>query len=184
MDSTKKYEDRLNRRGPRRRPGIDLKYLYYGFAYIQDMVEHSIMAEHMGKNISSLPGISLQQMPYPCYTEDRFIIAIARTFPLFMVLAWVYSAAMIIKSIVHEKEMRLKETMRVMGLGNGVHWISWFIDSFTVMFVSCVLLTLILVVSKHKCRCRVASQFMTNDKWLLNKKPLLIGLELVTTAAL
>merc|ERR1719334_1968014 len=41
--------------------------------------------------------------------------------------------------------MRLKETMRVMGLGNGVHWVSWFIDSWMVMFTSCVMLTLILV---------------------------------------
>ena len=40
--------------------------------------------------------------------------------------------------------------MRVMGLGNAVHWISWFIDSFSVMFVSCVLLTLILVVSSAR----------------------------------
>ena len=180
-------EDRLSRRGPRRRPGIDLKYLYYGFAYLQDMVEHAVIAQHAGRNITDIPGISVQQMPYPCYIEDRsvkipiiavfvvivivmiiivviaigivivililiifivrFIIAIARTFPLFMTLAWVYSASMIIKSIFHEKEMRLKETMRVMGLGNGVHWVSWFLDSFAMMFTSCVLLTIILVVS-------------------------------------
>ena len=35
VDSTKRIEDRLSRPGPRRRPGIDLKYLYYGFAYLQ-----------------------------------------------------------------------------------------------------------------------------------------------------
>ena len=33
--------------------------------------------------------------------------------PLFMVLAWNYSVAMIIKSIVYEKERRLKEVMKV-----------------------------------------------------------------------
>ena len=43
---------------------------------------------------------------------------------------------------------RLKETMRVMGLGNAVHWCSWFVDSFAVMFGSCILLTIILVVSQ------------------------------------
>ena len=37
--------------------------------------------------------------------------------------------------------------MRVMGLGNGVHWISWFIDSVSVMAVSAFMLTIILVVS-------------------------------------
>ena len=71
----------------------------------------------------------------------------SRTFPLFMTLAWVYSASMIIKSIVYEKEQRLKETMRVMGLGNGVHWVSWFIDSFGVMVLSAFMLTIILCVS-------------------------------------
>ena len=106
VDSTYFVEDRIPRPMPRRRPQIDLKYLYYGFAYIQDMVEHAFISLHTGRNMSSLPGISLQQMPYPCYIEDRFIIAIARTFPMFMTLAWVYSASMIIKSIVHEKEMR------------------------------------------------------------------------------
>ena len=106
VDSTKRYEDRLSRPGPRRRPGIDHKYLYYGFAYLQDLVEHAVISLHTGRNMTSLPGITLQQMPYPCYIEDRFIIAIARTFPMFMTLAWVYSASMIIKSIVHEKEMR------------------------------------------------------------------------------
>ena len=54
---------------------------------------------------------------------------------------------MIIKSIVYEKERRLKETMRVMGLSNGVHWVSWFLDSFVVMIFSSGMLSLLLKVS-------------------------------------
>ena len=91
--------------------------------------------------------MSLQQFPYPCSVDDRFILAISRTFPLFMTLSWIYSSAMIIKSIVYEKERRLKETMRVMGLGNLVHWVSWFIDSFAVMMFSSGMLSLLLKVS-------------------------------------
>ncbi|KAL1124646.1 hypothetical protein AAG570_001270 [Ranatra chinensis] len=72
-------------------------------------------------------------------------MAISRTFPLFMVLSWVYTCAMIVKSIVCEKEQRLKETMRVMGLGNGIHWLGWFIDSFIPMVVTIFFLTIILV---------------------------------------
>ncbi len=95
-----------------------------------------------------MPGITIQQFPYPCHVDDRFILAISRTFPLFMTLSWIYSSAMIIKSIVYEKEQRLKETMRVMGLSNGVHWCSWFIDSVVVMTFSSTMLTLLLKVSK------------------------------------
>ncbi|RWS28570.1 ATP-binding cassette sub-family A member 7-like protein [Leptotrombidium deliense] len=143
IDSTKKIEDRISRPGPRRRPAIDLKYITFGFAYIQDLVEHSIIREQVGKDVEV--GMYLQQFPSPCFIYDQFIMAISRSFPLFMVLSWVYTSSMITKSIVHEKEKRLKEFMKVMGLSNGVLWLSWFIDSFIFMFTSCVLLDFILI---------------------------------------
>jgi hypothetical protein len=74
-------------------------------------------------------------------------MAIAQLFPLFMILSFVYTCAMIVKSIVFEKERRLKETMRTMGLGNAVHWVAWMIDSLSFMFIACILLSIILVVS-------------------------------------
>lgn len=80
----------------------------------------------------------------PSTSLRRFIVTIAESFPLFMVLSWVYSFAMLIKSIVREKELRLKEVMRAMGLGSGVLWLSWFINAFGFMLVSSLLLTCIL----------------------------------------
>lgn len=67
--------------------------------------------------------------------------------PLFMTLAWIYSVAVIIKGIVYEKEARLKETMRIMGLDNGILWLSWFISSLIPLLMSAGLLVLILKVS-------------------------------------
>jgi ABC-type Na+ efflux pump permease subunit len=63
-----------------------------------------------------------------------------------MVLSWVYASSMIVKSVVMEKELRLREVMKVMGLGNGVIWFGWFVDSFTVMSISATILTVILKV--------------------------------------
>ena len=68
--------------------------------------------------------------------------------PLFMTVSWVFSVAMIIKGVVLEKERRLKEVMKVMGLSNGVHWVAWFIDSFLMMFLSSILLVICFKVSK------------------------------------
>ncbi|KAH9366408.1 hypothetical protein HPB48_009314 [Haemaphysalis longicornis] len=144
VDSTKRVEDRIFRPGPRRRPTIDLKYLTFGFAYLQDLVEHSIISLQTGWKGGT--GVYLQQFPYPCYIFDQFIVTIAESFPMFMVLSWVYSFAMLIKSIVREKELRLKEVMRAMGLGSGVLWLSWFIDAFGFMLLSSLLLTCILKV--------------------------------------
>jgi len=38
---------------------------------------------------------------------------IGGTMPLFMTLAWIFSVAMIIRGVVYEKELRLKEVMKV-----------------------------------------------------------------------
>ena len=146
VDSTKRIMDRMTRMGPRQWPYQDLKYITFGFAYMQDILEHSIIDELTGEEVKT--GVYLHQMPYPCFIDDQFVLAISRTFPLFMVLAWVYTSAMIVKSIVYEKEQRLKEVMRILGLSNGVHWTGWFLTSFCSMVVSDALLTLVLVYGK------------------------------------
>lgn len=66
--------------------------------------------------------------------------------PLFMTLAWMYSVAIIIKGVVYEKEARLKETMRIMGLNNGILWLSWFISSLIPLLISAGLLVMLLKV--------------------------------------
>jgi len=78
------------------------------------------------------------------------MLTLNRCFPIFMVLAWIYSVSMVVKSIVLEKEMRLKETLKAMGVANRVIWCTWFIDSFLVMSASTALLTAIIMVRK-KC---------------------------------
>lgn len=76
------------------------------------------------------------------------MLTLNRCFPIFMVLAWVYSVSMIAKSIVLEKELRLKETLKAVGVTNGVIWSTWFIDSFIAMGTSTALLTAIIMVRK------------------------------------
>lgn len=75
------------------------------------------------------------------------MITLNRAFPIFMVLAWIYSVSMTVKSIVLEKEMRLKEAMKNRGITNSVIWCTWFLDSFSMMAVSTFLLTALIVVS-------------------------------------
>lgn len=66
--------------------------------------------------------------------------------PLFMTLAWIYSVAMIVKNIVAEKEARLKETLRIMGLRSIIYWLSWVVSCGLPLAISAPLLTLTLKV--------------------------------------
>lgn len=72
----------------------------------------------------------------------------SRSMPLFMTLAWMFSVAIILKNVVYEKEARLKETMRIMGLNNGILWCSWFISSLVPLLISAGLLVLLLKVRR------------------------------------
>ena len=79
------------------------------------------------------------------------MLTLSRCFPIFIVLAWVYSVSMMVKSIVLEKEMRLKETLKAMGVTNEVLWCAWFIDSFLMMSASTAVLTAIIMVRGSNC---------------------------------
>ncbi|XP_061877711.1 retinal-specific phospholipid-transporting ATPase ABCA4-like isoform X1 [Entelurus aequoreus] len=142
VERTNKVKDRYWDPGPRADPMDDLRYVWGGFAYLQDILEHGIIRTQTGKEWPL--GVYLQQIPYPCYVDDLFMLTLNRCFPVFMVLAWVYSVSMVVKSIVLEKELRLKETLKVMGVSNGVIWSTWFIDSFLVMGTSTALLTAVI----------------------------------------
>uniref|UniRef100_A0A8C4Y7T3 ABC transporter domain-containing protein n=1 Tax=Gopherus evgoodei TaxID=1825980 RepID=A0A8C4Y7T3_9SAUR len=122
-----KIKDRFWDPGPAADPFNDLRYVWGGFVYVQDLVERAVTRVLSGT--ARRTGIYLQQMPYPCYVDDVFLRVLNRSLPLFMTLAWIYSVAMIIKGVVHEKEARLKETMKIMGLSSSILWLSWFIST-------------------------------------------------------
>uniref|UniRef100_A0A8C3LH35 P-type phospholipid transporter n=1 Tax=Chrysolophus pictus TaxID=9089 RepID=A0A8C3LH35_CHRPC len=143
VEKTNKIKDRYWDPGPRADPVDDLRYIWGGFAYLQDMIEHGIIKTQTNTEVPQ--GIYLQQMPYPCFVDDVFMITLNRSFPIFMVLAWIYSVSMTVKSIVLEKEMRLKEAMKNRGITNGVIWCTWFLDSFFMMAMSTFLLTALIM---------------------------------------
>uniref|UniRef100_A0A8C2G1S6 P-type phospholipid transporter n=1 Tax=Cyprinus carpio TaxID=7962 RepID=A0A8C2G1S6_CYPCA len=142
VERTNKIKDGYWDPGPRADPFEDLRYIWGGFTYLQDVVEHSIIRAVTGTKEKT--GVYIQQMPYPCYVDDIFLRIMSRSMPLFMTLAWMYSVAIIIKGVVYEKEARLKETMRIMGLDNGILWFSWFISSLIPLLISAGLLVLLL----------------------------------------
>ncbi|KAG8555624.1 hypothetical protein GDO81_017765, partial [Engystomops pustulosus] len=143
VEKTNKIKDRYWDPGPRADPVEDLRYIWGGFAYLQDIIDHGIIRTQTNNDLPT--GLYVQQMPYPCFVDDVFMITLNRCFPIFMVLSWIYSISMLVKDIVLDKELRLKETMKNLGVTNEVIWFTWFIDSFSVMTLSTLLLTIVIV---------------------------------------
>lgn len=112
-----------------------------------------------------------------------FLRVMSRSLPLFMTLAWMYSVAIIIKGVVYEKEARLKETMRIMGLNNGILWLSWFISSLIPLLISAALLLMLLKVSVATVKLAYTwthlvimqeCQQIAENKWIYSQASLLM----------
>ncbi|XP_055898501.1 ATP-binding cassette sub-family A member 2-like [Biomphalaria glabrata] len=118
-------------------------YYQFGFVWVQDMIERAVIDLQVGRDVVE-PGSYIQQFPYPCYVWDQFMFMIEHVMPLCLTFSWVYTVAMLVQSIVYEKEQRLKEVMKMMGLSNAVHWCAWFVTTFVQMTMSVILLTALL----------------------------------------
>lgn len=112
--------------------------------YVQDMFERALMEEIAGEQIVA-PGVYLQQMPSPCYSNSRFVLYML---PLAMLFAWLLPVAMTTKVVVREKERRVKEFVKMMGVSEGLLRLSWFLHSLVVSLVTMAIITLLLKVFK------------------------------------
>lgn len=54
--------------GPRADPFEDMRYIWGGFVYLQDVIEQAIIRSLTGSEKKT--GVYVQQMPYPCYVDD------------------------------------------------------------------------------------------------------------------
>ena len=79
---------------------------------------------------------------------DNFLQMIQHVMPLCLSISFVYSVAMLTQTIVYEKELRLKEVMKIMGLNNAVHVLAWFITYFVQFTLIMAIVTCILHYGK------------------------------------
>jgi len=52
--------------------------------------------------------VRIQRFPYPPYLEDKYLFALQVWLPLLIMLSFIYPALNITKSVVYEKEKKLK----------------------------------------------------------------------------
>ncbi|XP_064136134.1 phospholipid-transporting ATPase ABCA7 isoform X8 [Loxodonta africana] len=139
---TNKIRARFWDPSPAADPLTDLRYVWGGFVYLQDLVERAAVRVLSGTTPRT--GLYLQQMPYPCFVDDLFLRVLSRSLPLFLTLAWIYSVALTVKAVVREKETRLRDTMLAMGLGRAVLWLGWSLTCLGPFLLSAALLVLVL----------------------------------------
>ncbi|CAG7824302.1 unnamed protein product [Allacma fusca] len=118
-------------------------YFAEGFLYLQNAIESTIIKTFLNDSQTQELEeykVQLQRFPYPPYTKDRFIGAQQVWLCFFLVFGFIYPAMNLTKMIVHEKECRLKEYMKIMGLPNWLHWTAWFLKAITSLGLAGILI--------------------------------------------
>ncbi|XP_072431702.1 ATP-binding cassette sub-family A member 13-like [Chiloscyllium punctatum] len=128
---------------------LPTRSFYYNrvFLPLQDMIERAIIQSQIGQDIPN-PAIQIQAMPFPCHISDPFLNNTAFFFPLLMMLAWLISVASMVRNLVFEKELRLEEYTKMLGVKPIVHFLVWFLDTFFVLILSSAFITIILKASE------------------------------------
>ncbi|XP_056465788.1 phospholipid-transporting ATPase ABCA3 [Gadus chalcogrammus] len=124
-------------------------YFREGFLAVQHAVDRAIMRSYNRTSAAALLAqtrVVMSRFPYPAFIYDVFILAIQNQLPLLLVLSFTYTSLNIVRAVVQEKERKLKEYMRMMGLSNWLHWSAWFLMFFLFISISVFFVTVLLCI--------------------------------------
>jgi hypothetical protein len=125
-------------------PYTERRYYWHGVVHFQDYVDRAIIAVRTNVTIPFPAHFNLY--PVTNSTSDGYMQTIRTSVPLFMTLSWIYTVSLTVKSIVLEKELRLKEAMLMMGLRPAVYWLGIFAVDGVMILLSALLISVIVVV--------------------------------------
>jgi hypothetical protein len=123
-------------------------YSYSGFTTLQLVLDEYIFSlyNHVKTDVMASIGF----MPTEHFKSDDFQYIIASTLGIFYMLSFLYPVSRIIRALVLEKECRIKEGMKMMGLTDTVYNLSWLITTVLQMTLVSVLITLVSSTSVFK----------------------------------
>ncbi|XP_027591452.2 ATP-binding cassette sub-family A member 12 [Pipra filicauda] len=115
------------------------------FIYIQDSIERAMIELQTGKKPEEI-AVQVQAMPYPCYNKDMFLTSVTYSLPFALMAAWVLFIADFVKTLVQEKDLRLYEYMKMMGVNASSHFIAWFVECAIFLLITVTFLVIVLKV--------------------------------------
>ncbi|KAL7057440.1 hypothetical protein AAHC03_019317 [Spirometra sp. Aus1] len=139
---------------PRNEVRDSMKYFTSGFIDLQDQIERAYISLLTGypdmtgpeakPSSNLLLPTEMQLMPNPCYRSDPMLRIIVRNLDCIICIVWICTSMFAVRAVVYEKELRLKEFTKVLGLGNFVHWLNWFTVTLAVVWIPTLLVTILL----------------------------------------
>jgi hypothetical protein len=84
--------------------------------------------DQMGGNLGFLWSLP---MPTAAYSQNPFFLEVGYLLGLTIVMAFLYPTSRLIKTIVEEKETKMRETLYILGVHGWAYWWSWLLTAFS-----------------------------------------------------
>ena len=112
------------------------QYLISGFMPLQSMINDYAFNS---TNVSSyedcrVPRPFFMPFPTPAYDANPFFLRVGFLLGLAMVMSTLYPISRLAKSIVEEKEIKMRELLKISGVKDWIHHFTWFIHGFILFF--------------------------------------------------
>jgi len=151
--------------GPRNREepdgGVPVGYIREGFLPIQHALTMSWLSLASGIKDNDLPNIHLQRFPYRAYTHDPLLSGLRQLLPFVILLSFIYPCSTVTKYITAEKELQLKEIMKLIGVHNWLHWVAWFVKSYAMLMLVVFFIMLLIMI-----RFYASVAVLSYSRWL------------------
>ncbi|XP_072454007.1 phospholipid-transporting ATPase ABCA3-like [Notamacropus eugenii] len=122
-------------------------YFAEGFLAVQHAVDKAIIQYHarnIATDLFNTTSVFVKRFPFPPTSDDNFHTILAIFLPLTILFIFSLIILNMIHFVVLEKENRLKEYLRIMGISNLLLWSSYFFTYFTFLLFIIIMLTIIL----------------------------------------
>ncbi|XP_070580684.1 cholesterol transporter ABCA5-like isoform X2 [Ptychodera flava] len=147
------------------------QYLYTGFALLQSSLDYVITSIKYPNSSTPMPHISVQMMGKDQYKGSTTTAQALNA--IYLVFAFAPFLAFVLIFIVAEKEKKITEGLKMMGMKDLAHWLSWVLTYLMMMIVTCACCALIAWGMKV---------FPNSNVFLIFLMFLLYGMSLITAA--
>ena len=120
------------------------QYKEGGYTYLQNIFANAILRDRTG---STGAYISMIYTPSKSskYNDDDFATAAEGLWNFFILLIFLAPLYRFVSNSVAEKETKIREAMKIMGLSDAPYWLSWFAYYILINTIQCIVMLIILL---------------------------------------
>jgi hypothetical protein len=101
------------------------RYAYFGFNYMQNLAANTILRDALNEEKAQITAITIP-MKIKTIPVDPFAFLLMIMGAYFFMMMYIPMLFRTSYRIISEKEIKARELMRMMGMGDTPYWLSWF----------------------------------------------------------